>query len=83
MHSYPQYCVSTTFFRPVFLCCLQWAEFALFACLLVAVCIIFSIMAYFYTDVDPSQLDKLYQDGVKGGSEEEPKMKMKEKITKL
>ncbi|XP_059503511.1 solute carrier family 15 member 2 isoform X2 [Stegostoma tigrinum] len=30
----------------------QWAEFLLFACLLFAVSIIFSIMAYFYTYVD-------------------------------
>uniref|UniRef100_A0A8C5FNS5 Solute carrier family 15 member 2 n=1 Tax=Gadus morhua TaxID=8049 RepID=A0A8C5FNS5_GADMO len=60
----------------------QWAEFVLFACLLVAVCIIFSIMAYFYTYVDPSQLDKLYQqDAAKGESEDE--LKMTEKMTKL
>ncbi|XP_058247557.1 solute carrier family 15 member 2 [Hemibagrus wyckioides] len=37
----------------------QWTEFLLFAALLVAVSIIFSIMAYFYTYVDPDQLDKL------------------------
>ena len=61
---------------------MQWAEFVLFACLLVAVCIIFSIMAYFYTYVDPSQLDKLYQqDAAKGESEDE--LKMTEKMTKL
>ena len=54
----------------------------MFACLLVAVCIIFSIMAYFYTYVDPSQLDKLYQqDAAKGESEDE--LKMTEKMTKL
>ncbi|KAK2850152.1 hypothetical protein Q7C36_008935 [Tachysurus vachellii] len=35
----------------------QWAEFLLFAALLVAVSIIFSIMAYFYTYVDPDHLD--------------------------
>ncbi|XP_042192122.1 solute carrier family 15 member 2-like [Callorhinchus milii] len=33
----------------------QWAEFLLFAALLLAVCVIFSIMAYFYTYVDSSQ----------------------------
>ncbi|KAM9347796.1 solute carrier family 15 member 2 [Symphorus nematophorus] len=38
----------------------QWKEFLLFACLLLGVCIIFSIMACFYTYVDPDQLDKLY-----------------------
>ncbi|CAL8267515.1 unnamed protein product [Lota lota] len=61
----------------------QWAEFVLFAGLLVAVCIIFSVMAYFYTYVDPSQLDKLYQDSVVNGeSKEELKMKT-DKVTKL
>lgn len=34
----------------------QWVEFILFACLLFAVFIIFSIMAYFYVYVDPSNL---------------------------
>ncbi|KAM3862255.1 solute carrier family 15 member 2 [Diretmus argenteus] len=44
----------------------QWVEFLLFACLLVAVCIIFSIMAVFYTYVDPEQHDKIYlEDAVK------------------
>uniref|UniRef100_A0A671XNP7 Solute carrier family 15 member 2 n=1 Tax=Sparus aurata TaxID=8175 RepID=A0A671XNP7_SPAAU len=36
----------------------QWKEFLLFACLLLGVFIIFSIMAHFYTYVDPEQLDK-------------------------
>ncbi|XP_070770109.1 solute carrier family 15 member 2 [Enoplosus armatus] len=38
----------------------QWKEFLLFACLLLGVCIIFSVMAYFYTYVDPDQLNKVY-----------------------
>lgn len=38
----------------------QWKEFLLFASLLLGVCIIFSIMSYFYTYVDPDQLDKVY-----------------------
>ncbi len=38
----------------------QWIEFLLFACLLLGVCIIFSIMAHFYTYVDPDQMDKVY-----------------------
>lgn len=38
----------------------QWIEFLLFACLLLGVCIIFSIMACFYKYVDPDQLDKIY-----------------------
>ncbi|TRY84832.1 hypothetical protein DNTS_002276 [Danionella cerebrum] len=36
----------------------QWVEFLLFAALLVAVSIIFSIMGYFYTYVDPDQMFK-------------------------
>lgn len=38
----------------------QWTEFLLFACLLLGVCIIFSIMAYFYTYVNPEELEKIY-----------------------
>ncbi|XP_038646003.1 solute carrier family 15 member 2 isoform X1 [Scyliorhinus canicula] len=40
----------------------QWAEFVLFACLLLAVSIIFSIMAYFYTYVDSDELVKTDED---------------------
>lgn len=36
---------------------LQWAEYVLFASLLVLVCIIFSTMAYFYTYIDPSEIE--------------------------
>nr|QHB80166.1 proton/oligopeptide transporter [Danio rerio] len=35
----------------------QWAEYVLFASLLVAVSIIFSIMAYFYTYIDPAEIE--------------------------
>uniref|UniRef100_A0A493T3Q2 Solute carrier family 15 member 1 n=1 Tax=Anas platyrhynchos platyrhynchos TaxID=8840 RepID=A0A493T3Q2_ANAPP len=35
----------------------QWAEYVLFAALLFAVCIIFSIMAYFYTYIDPNEIE--------------------------
>ncbi|XP_073470511.1 solute carrier family 15 member 1 [Aquarana catesbeiana] len=35
----------------------QWAEYVLFAALLVAVCIIFAVMAYFYTYVDPAEIE--------------------------
>ncbi|XP_062974726.1 solute carrier family 15 member 2 [Elgaria multicarinata webbii] len=34
----------------------QWVEFLLFAALLFIVCVIFSIMGYFYTSVDPEEL---------------------------
>ncbi|KAJ8407141.1 hypothetical protein AAFF_G00288170 [Aldrovandia affinis] len=43
----------------------QWVEFLLFAGLLVVVCVIFSIMANFYTYVDADQLDKMFQDDEK------------------
>ncbi|XP_051475954.1 solute carrier family 15 member 1 [Apus apus] len=35
----------------------QWAEYVLFAALLLAVCIFFAIMAYFYTYVDPNEIE--------------------------
>ncbi|KAI7809033.1 putative solute carrier family 15 member 1, partial [Triplophysa rosa] len=35
----------------------QWAEYVLFASLLVAVSIIFSIMAYFYKYIDPAEIE--------------------------
>lgn len=41
---------------------LQWVEFLLFACLLLGVCVIFSIMAHFYTYVEPEQIAKLYSE---------------------
>nr|XP_015213982.1 PREDICTED: solute carrier family 15 member 2 [Lepisosteus oculatus] len=37
----------------------QWAEFVLFAALLVGVCILFSIIAHFYTYVDPDELARM------------------------
>ncbi|KAM6397694.1 solute carrier family 15 member 2 isoform 7-T7 [Pluvialis apricaria] len=36
----------------------QWAEFVLFTVLLFAVCVIFSIMGYFYVSVDPEDLEE-------------------------
>uniref|UniRef100_A0A8B9GJ76 Solute carrier family 15 member 1 n=1 Tax=Amazona collaria TaxID=241587 RepID=A0A8B9GJ76_9PSIT len=35
----------------------QWAEYVLFAALLLAVCIIFAVMAYFYTYTNPSEVE--------------------------
>ncbi|KAK1876521.1 Solute carrier family 15 member 1 [Dissostichus eleginoides] len=35
----------------------QWAEYILFASLLVLVCFIFSFMAYFYTYIDPAKIE--------------------------
>lgn len=39
----------------------KWAEYVLFASLLVAVCIIFSIMAYFYTYIDPAEIEAQFK----------------------
>ncbi|CAL1598351.1 unnamed protein product [Knipowitschia caucasica] len=35
----------------------QWAEYILFASLLVLVCIIFAVMAYFYSYIDPAKIE--------------------------
>uniref|UniRef100_A0A8C5FVZ5 Solute carrier family 15 member 1-like n=1 Tax=Gadus morhua TaxID=8049 RepID=A0A8C5FVZ5_GADMO len=35
----------------------QWAEYVLFAALLIFVCVVFSIMAYFYTYTDPAEVE--------------------------
>ncbi|NWZ62816.1 S15A1 protein, partial [Acrocephalus arundinaceus] len=35
----------------------KWAEYVLFAALLVAVCIIFAVMASFYTYIDPNEIE--------------------------
>ncbi|NXT02513.1 S15A1 protein, partial [Jacana jacana] len=35
----------------------QWSEYVLFAALLLAVCIIFAVMSYFYTYVDPNEVE--------------------------
>ncbi|NWT52269.1 S15A1 protein, partial [Erythrocercus mccallii] len=35
----------------------QWAEYVLFAALLLVVCIIFSVMASFYTYIDPNEIE--------------------------
>uniref|UniRef100_A0A8C5BT78 Solute carrier family 15 member 1a n=1 Tax=Gadus morhua TaxID=8049 RepID=A0A8C5BT78_GADMO len=39
----------------------QWAEYVLFASLLVAVCVIFSIMAHFYTYMDPAEIEAQFR----------------------
>ncbi|KAM9851243.1 solute carrier family 15 member 1-like [Aulostomus maculatus] len=39
----------------------QWVEYVLFASLLMAVCIIFSIMAYFYTYIDPAEIEAQFK----------------------
>ncbi|KAF6385504.1 solute carrier family 15 member 2 [Rhinolophus ferrumequinum] len=37
----------------------QWAEFILFSCLLLVVCLVFSIMAYYYVPVKPENIQEL------------------------
>ncbi|XP_052421615.1 solute carrier family 15 member 1 [Carassius gibelio] len=56
----------------------QWAEYVLFASLLVAVSIIFSIMAYFYTYIDPAEIEA--QIRKEQGLEPEEKEKEKETL---
>lgn len=58
--------------------CVQWAEYVLFASLLVAVSIIFSIMAYFYKYIDPAEIEAQ----IKREQELEPEDK-REKETEL
>ncbi|XP_078259419.1 solute carrier family 15 member 2 [Rhinoraja longicauda] len=48
----------------------QWEEFVLFACLLVVVCIIFSIMAYNYTYVNSEELVMAVKDAEEEEEEE-------------
>ncbi|KAM9802051.1 solute carrier family 15 member 1 [Syngnathus typhle] len=52
----------------------QWAEYVLFASLLVAVCFIFSIMAYFYTYMDPTEIEAQFRKNV--DDDRGPKQKM-------
>ncbi|KAG7220316.1 hypothetical protein INR49_010150, partial [Caranx melampygus] len=59
----------------------QWKEFLLFAGLLLGVCIIFSIMAFFYTYVDPDQLDKIHMES--SGKEEDDENNMKKKSNEM
>ncbi|XP_051782237.1 solute carrier family 15 member 1-like isoform X2 [Erpetoichthys calabaricus] len=40
----------------------QWAEYILFACLLLAVSVLFAVMAYFYTYVDPVEIEAQFDD---------------------
>ncbi|XP_034740659.1 solute carrier family 15 member 2 [Etheostoma cragini] len=62
----------------------QWKEFLLFAVLLLAVCVIFSIMAYFYTYVDPDQMEKIYlADSGKEGNDNDEKKKRKTENLRL
>ncbi|XP_068165081.1 solute carrier family 15 member 1b [Antennarius striatus] len=41
----------------------QWAEYVLFASLLVLVCIIFAFMGYYYTYIDPTEIEAKFAEG--------------------
>ncbi|NXN42271.1 S15A1 protein, partial [Rhinoptilus africanus] len=50
----------------------QWAEYVLFAALLLAVCIIFAVMAYFYTYVDPNEIEAQFDEEEKNKAKKDP-----------
>ncbi|KAG5283491.1 hypothetical protein AALO_G00042650 [Alosa alosa] len=54
----------------------QWAEYLLFASLLVAVCVIFSIMANFYTYIDPVAIEAEFKEKEGLSSEKNEKLEM-------
>ncbi|KAK2118859.1 hypothetical protein P7K49_000245 [Saguinus oedipus] len=43
----------------------QWAEYVLFASLLLVVCVIFAIMARFYTYINPAEIEAQFDEGEK------------------
>ncbi|XP_027736114.1 solute carrier family 15 member 1 [Empidonax traillii] len=49
----------------------QWAEYVLFAALLFVVCIIFAIMATFYTYVDPNEIEAQFNEQEKEDKKDE------------
>ncbi|XP_078258363.1 solute carrier family 15 member 1-like [Rhinoraja longicauda] len=49
----------------------QWAEYILFAALLMAVCVIFGIMARFYTYVDPTLVEAEFEEKERARKKEE------------
>uniref|UniRef100_A0A3B4FUN3 Solute carrier family 15 member 1-like n=1 Tax=Pundamilia nyererei TaxID=303518 RepID=A0A3B4FUN3_9CICH len=53
----------------------KWAEYILFASLLVLVCIIFSTMAYFYTYIDPSEIEDQFSKKVDEDEDDKDKKK--------
>lgn len=64
----------------------QWAEYVLFASLLVAVCVIFSIMAYFYTYIDPAEIEARFKQNAElkpDGKEESEAIKMETNNAKI
>ncbi|XP_059198170.1 solute carrier family 15 member 1 [Centropristis striata] len=58
----------------------QWAEYVLFASLLLAVCFIFSIMAYFYTYIDPTEIEAQFREKVDKDDEDDKNQPKKAEI---
>ncbi|KAL0183686.1 hypothetical protein M9458_019382, partial [Cirrhinus mrigala] len=58
-----------------------WAEYVLFASLLAAVSVIFSFMAYFYTYIDPAEIEAKIrkEQGLEPEKKEKEKLEMGEK----
>lgn len=54
----------------------QWAEYVLFAALLLVVCIVFAIMARFYTYVNPAEIEAQFDDDEKKKNTENPYCKL-------
>ncbi|KAM9334134.1 solute carrier family 15 member 1b [Symphorus nematophorus] len=57
----------------------QWAEYILFASLLILVCIIFAFMAYFYTYIDPAKIEAQFAQVEPEEKERKKSMEMKRK----
>lgn len=55
----------------------KWAEYVLFASLLVAVCIIFSFMAYTYTYMDPAEIEAQFTKKVHDDDDDEDDKSLK------
>jgi len=53
----------------------RWAEYFLFASLLIVVCVIFSIMAYFYTYIDPNEIEAEFKKKVDNDEDEDDRNK--------
>ncbi|XP_010771863.1 solute carrier family 15 member 1 [Notothenia coriiceps] len=56
----------------------QWAEYVLFASLLIAVCFIFSIMAHFYTYIDPTEIEAQFTKKVDEDDDDDKSLKKAE-----
>ena len=67
------WCITPMFLPRLF----KWAEYILFASLLIVVCVIFSIMAYFYTYINPAEIEAQFMK--KGDDDDEDDKKQLQK----